>query len=70
MEAKLDVKGLLSVKRRGTFRRQYCPYTSEDRCGDFCPRLTEEDPMKTFDTPSIFVCGQSYILTVDEREEK
>lgn len=43
-EIMIDRKGFMSLKRKGQFRENYCPYGNvETLCGDYCPHFSEPD---------------------------
>jgi hypothetical protein len=34
---KIDNLGFLSIKRKDIWKQQYCMYTENQKCGDWCP---------------------------------
>lgn len=67
MNAKINKNGLLSIKRKNVFVKQFCPYTgSADNfpaCGHWCPKFDDDIAFK-----KVIVCGKEMDIIVDERD--
>lgn len=66
MNAKINKNGDLLIKRKGVFRKQFCPFsTADDCCGDWCPKFDDDIAFK-----KVIVCGEEIDIIVDERDYK
>lgn len=67
----IDESGYLSIFRAGRLKKQYCPYQSEERCGDWCPNFSE--PYFNYEINLIehssCLCTWGYKQFVDRRKE-
>jgi hypothetical protein len=43
MKIVIDEVGNLSLERAGEMKKQYCPFTDDACCGDWCPHFGEPD---------------------------
>jgi len=70
MEGIIDKFGFLQIQRKGR-KKQYCPYTKEDPCGDWCPQFEEyfDAGNKEVTCVNLLCCGASYKILEDQREE-
>lgn len=41
LEGKINLDGVLCIKRAGAFKNQVCPFTAALNCGDMCPLFHE-----------------------------
>lgn len=44
MEAKIDNKGVLHIKRNGKYREAYCINNTDENCADWCAGFYEAMP--------------------------
>ena len=71
---KISEAGSLSLSRKGTFKKQYCPNTSSHciHCGDWCPLFGEPIRVGLYDI-SLDICHATFMckteLFIDERKQ-
>ena len=60
MDIKINLHGMLEIKRTGEYITQFCPFKECNNCGDHCPLFGE--PIFTLDHNSELELCQGKIL--------
>lgn len=65
MKIKINKDGHLEIERAGEFKKQVCPYNTQQFCGDQCPLFGtphEQDPSEGSAAIVLAICQKAFVV--------